>query len=68
MRMTARLLAVLLAAFAGMAQADVRIKDIATFEARGYRWNDVRYVNCDDLAAVPDGVPIPPDAGPPPQP
>ncbi|MCB9154080.1 MAG: hypothetical protein H6649_08505 [Caldilineae bacterium] len=44
------------------------IKDIATFEARGYRWNDVRYVNCDDLAAVPDGVPIPPDAGPPPQP
>ncbi|MEZ4767379.1 MAG: hypothetical protein R2844_03025 [Caldilineales bacterium] len=44
------------------------IKDIPTFEAQGFRWNDVHYVNCDDLAAVPDGVPIPPDAGPPPQP
>ena len=44
------------------------IKDIPTFETQGFRWNDVIYVNCDDLAAVPDGVPIPPDAGPPPQP
>lgn len=44
------------------------IKDIPTFEAQGFRWNDVHTVNCDDLAAVPDGVPIPPDAGPAPQP
>ncbi|HRX03409.1 MAG TPA: hypothetical protein P5148_09710, partial [Anaerolineae bacterium] len=44
------------------------IKDIPTFETQGFRWNDVIYVNCDDLAAVPDGVPIPPEAGPPPQP
>lgn len=44
------------------------IKDIDTFEREGFRWNDVRYVACDDLAAVPDGSPIPADAGPPPQP
>ena len=44
------------------------IKDIPTFETQGFRWNDVIYVNCDDLAAVPDGVPIPLEAGPPPQP
>ena len=39
MHMTARLLAVLFAALAGMAQADVRIKDIATFE--GVRENQL---------------------------
>ncbi|MFZ2488802.1 MAG: hypothetical protein WAZ19_11825 [Anaerolineae bacterium] len=44
------------------------IKDIPTFEARGYRWNDVVYIFCDELREVPDGQPIPPDAGPPPQP
>jgi hypothetical protein len=44
------------------------VKDIATFEAEGYRWSDVEYVTCADLRSVPDGVPIPPDAGPPPQP
>lgn len=44
------------------------IKDIPTFDAQGYRWNDVTYVSCDDLRAVPDGPPIPPDAGSPPQP
>lgn len=43
------------------------IKDIATFEAQGYRWSDVNFVSCADLAAVPDGLPIPPDAGSPPQ-
>lgn len=44
------------------------IKDIPTFEARGYRWNDVQLVTCADLRAVPDGETIPPGAGPPPQP
>ena len=44
------------------------IRDIATFEAQGYRWNDVQFVICPDLRAVPDGETIPPGAGPPPQP
>ena len=44
------------------------IQDIPTFEARGYRWNDVEFVSCADLRSVPDGPPIPPDAGVPPQP
>jgi len=45
------------------------IKDIPTFEAQGYRWNDVlQWISCADLRQVPDGVPIPPDAGPPPMP
>jgi hypothetical protein len=44
------------------------IQDIKTFTDRGYVWRDVRYVPCDDLRSLPDGVPIPADAGPPPQP
>jgi hypothetical protein len=44
------------------------IQDIDTFEDRGYIWRDVEFVRCDDLRSIPDGVPIPPDAGPPPQP
>jgi hypothetical protein len=45
------------------------VKDIPTFEAEGYRWSDVtEWVTCADLRSVPDGVPIPPGAGPPPQP
>jgi hypothetical protein len=44
------------------------VRDIPTFEAQGYRWNDVQYIFCDDLRAVPDGETIPPGAGPPPQP
>ncbi len=44
------------------------VKDIAAFEAQGYRWNDVQFVICPDLRAVPDGETIPPGAGPPPQP
>jgi hypothetical protein len=44
------------------------IRDIPTFEAQGYRWNDVQYVVCNDLRVVPDGETIPPGAGPPPQP
>lgn len=44
------------------------IEDIETFNARGYVWDDVSFVPCTDLAAVPDGTPIPADAGVPPQP
>ncbi len=44
------------------------VQDIATFEAQGYRWNDVQFVACAELRAVPDGETIPPGAGPPPQP
>lgn len=44
------------------------VRDIAAFEAQGYRWNDVQFVVCNDLRAVPDGETIPPGAGPPPQP
>ena len=44
------------------------VKDIPTFTAQGYRWDDVHIVSCPNLAAVPDGRPIPPDAGPPPAP
>ena len=44
------------------------IKDIATFEQEGYKWRDVRFVRCADLRRIPDGPPIPPDAGPPPVP
>jgi hypothetical protein len=44
------------------------IKDIATFEAEGHVWEDVRLVSCDYLRSIPDGPPIPTDAGPPPQP
>lgn len=44
------------------------IESIERFEDRGYVWRDVHTIPCDDLRAVPDGVPIPPDAGPPPQP
>lgn len=42
------------------------IEDIPTFEDRGYEWRDVKMVPCDDLNEVPDGEPIPEDAGPPP--
>jgi len=44
------------------------IKDIPTFEDRGYQWREVKRVPCDDLEAVPDGTPIPQDAGEPPGP
>jgi hypothetical protein len=44
------------------------IEDIETFNDRGYVWRDVHFVPCDDLRSVPDGAPIPADAGPPPQP
>jgi len=44
------------------------IKDIDTFLAEGHVWEDVRFVPCDYLREIPDGLPIPEDAGPPPQP
>jgi hypothetical protein len=44
------------------------VKDIPTFNAKGFTWSEVSTVACDALRSVPDGTPIPPDAGPPPQP
>jgi hypothetical protein len=44
------------------------IDSIETFNDRGYVWRDVHFIACDDLSSIPDGVPIPADAGPPPQP
>lgn len=44
------------------------IKDIDTFLAEGHVWEDVRFVDCAYLRGIPDGPPIPEDAGPPPQP
>jgi hypothetical protein len=44
------------------------VESIKTFEDRGYVWRDVRRIPCGDLRSIPDGVPIPTDAGPPPQP
>jgi len=46
---------------------DWNVVNIATVEAQGYRWNDVQFVACRHLSAVPDGETIPPGAGPPPQ-
>jgi hypothetical protein len=42
------------------------IKDIDTFLAEGHVWEDVRFVTCEYLRGIPDGPPIPEDAGPPP--
>ncbi len=44
------------------------IEDIPTFEAEGYVWDDVQIVPCGRLRGIPDGPPIPPDAGEPPPP
>jgi hypothetical protein len=44
------------------------IKDIPTFVAEGYVWDNVKMVYCSYLRNLPDGPPIPEDAGPPPQP
>lgn len=44
------------------------IDTIDTFNERGYVWRDVRFITCRDLRSIPDGPPIPDDAGPPPQP
>lgn len=39
------------------------IRDIPTFQARGYRWEDVHFIPCQALRTVLDGPPIPPGAG-----
>jgi hypothetical protein len=44
------------------------IESIETFNRRGYVWRDVHFITCDELQRIPDGVPIPTNAGPPPQP
>jgi hypothetical protein len=44
------------------------IRDIETFTAEGYVWDDVQLVDCSYLRSLPDGPTIPEDAGPPPQP
>jgi hypothetical protein len=44
------------------------IRDIDTFVAEGHVWDDVRFVSCDYLRDLPDGPPIPEDAGTPPKP
>ena len=44
------------------------IKDIQTFTAEGYVWDDVQLVGSANLRNLPDGPSIPEDAGPPPQP
>ena len=44
------------------------IKDIDTFLAEGHVWDDVRFVSCQYLRDLPNGPPIPEDAGPPPEP
>jgi len=44
------------------------IKDIPTFLAEGYVWEDVKMVACYYLRQLPDGATIPEGAGPPPQP
>lgn len=42
------------------------IKDIPTLEAEGHVWEDVKRVTCSYIDSLPDGPPIPPDAGTPP--
>jgi hypothetical protein len=44
------------------------IQDILTFEAEGFIWEDVKFVSCDQLQNMPNGLPFPPDAGPVPEP
>jgi len=44
------------------------IKDIPTFLAEGYVWEDVKSVDCYYLRQLPNGATIPEDAGPPPEP
>ncbi|MEM7113618.1 MAG: hypothetical protein AAF614_14360 [Chloroflexota bacterium] len=43
------------------------LNNMDTFREQGYIWQDVRHVSCDDLEQIPDGVPIPLDAGTPPE-
>lgn len=41
------------------------IDTIDTFNSRGYVWADVNFITCDNLRLIPDGLPIPEDAGSP---
>lgn len=44
------------------------IVDIASFEAEGYVWADVRTIDCFTLRSMPEGETIPPGRGPAPEP
>jgi hypothetical protein len=44
------------------------IRDIPTFLAEGYVWEDVKIVDCYYLRQLPNGATIPENAGPPPEP
>ncbi|MCB0031570.1 MAG: hypothetical protein KDE28_26850, partial [Anaerolineales bacterium] len=44
------------------------VKDIDTFNDRGYLWRDVHFVTCSAISRLTDGPPIPADAGTPPDP
>jgi hypothetical protein len=44
------------------------IDTIQTFNDRGYAWRDVQFITCQELRSIPNGEPIPADAGPPPEP
>jgi hypothetical protein len=44
------------------------INNIDTFNERGYVWQDVHFISCNNLRSIPDGETIPPNLGLPPQP
>jgi hypothetical protein len=44
------------------------INNIDTFDERGYVWQDVHFISCNNLRSIPDGETIPPNLGLPPQP
>ena len=44
------------------------IVDIPTFEAEGYQWSDVQFMDCYTLRTMPMGESIPPGQGSPPEP
>jgi hypothetical protein len=44
------------------------ISSLDAFEHLGLTWENVRFVSCQYLRDLPNGPPIPEDAGPPPEP
>lgn len=42
------------------------IKDIPTFEAQNFVWEQIMFKSCSEIARIPDGPPIPDNAGEPP--
>lgn len=44
------------------------IETIQIFDERGYTWREVQFITCKELQSIPNGTPIPEDAGPPPEP